>query len=182
LDSGQSTPSAIDAAGLRVVLDLDWRVASLRYFDPAGGFAAAVREALGCALPQPLCAAEVEDTANGGRSLLAWRSPTEVLLLTQSPALFAELEPRLAGAVDGCIVDQTGGIRVVRVEGARSADLLLRLGAPTAIPAAGETRSSRLAELQVLTACSRAGELLLLVERLYTDHLLEWIRATAADF
>jgi hypothetical protein len=95
------------------------------------------------------------------------------------------------------MVNQTGGIQVLRVQGPRAADLMVRLGAPTAAPAAapaaaraaahvtmpspGEARSSRLAELQVLTACVHAGELLLLVERVYADHLLGWIRATAAD-
>jgi hypothetical protein len=58
---------------------------------------------------------------------------------------------------------------------------LLRLGAATAIPTLGEARSGRLAELQVLTACVNAGEYLLLVERVYAIHLLEWIGATAAD-
>jgi hypothetical protein len=58
---------------------------------------------------------------------------------------------------------------------------LLRLGAATAIPNLGEARSGRLAELQVLTACLVSGEVLLLVERVYANHLLEWIGATAAD-
>jgi hypothetical protein len=38
-----------------------------------------------------------------------------------------------------------------------------------------------LAELQVLTACLAPQEFLLLVERVYANHLLEWIGATAAD-
>jgi hypothetical protein len=33
----------------------------------------------------------------------------------------------------------------------------------------------------VLTACLVSGEVLLLVERVYANHLLEWIGATAAD-
>jgi len=182
VDSPPNTASAIDAEGLRVVLELDWRIASLRYFHRAGGFAATVREALGSALPQPLRAVELEPTANGGRVLLAWRSPTETLLLSPSLEPFGALEQRLCGEMDGCIVDQTGGVRVVRVQGPRCLDLMVRLGAPTAIPVAGEARSSRLAELQVLTACVREGELLMLVERVYADHLLDWVRATAADF
>jgi hypothetical protein len=58
---------------------------------------------------------------------------------------------------------------------------LLRLGATSTIPNLGEARSGRLAELQVLTACLLPGEFLLLVERVYANHLLEWIGATAAD-
>ena len=59
---------------------------------------------------------------------------------------------------------------------------MLRLGAVTAIANVGEARSGRLAELQVLTACLQPGEFLMLVERVYANHLIEWIRATAADF
>jgi hypothetical protein len=80
------------------------------------------------------------------------------------------------------MVVQTGGIRVLRVAGSRARDLLLRLGSAQAIPALGEARTGRLAELQVLTACVQAGEYLLLVERVYANHLLEWVRATVADF
>jgi hypothetical protein len=58
---------------------------------------------------------------------------------------------------------------------------LLRLGAATVIPNLGEARSGRLAELQVLTACVSPKEYLLLVERVYLNHLLEWMTATAAD-
>lgn len=186
MDSQRGTASAIAAEGLRVALELDWRVASLRHFHPAsraaGAFAGVVGEALGGTLPEPLRAVEIEHPVNGARSLLAWRSLTETLLLTRSAAAFTDLEQRLSSVMDGCMVDQTGGIRVIRVEGARSAELLVRLGAPTVIAAAGEARSGRLAELQVLSASVRAGEWLLLVERVYADHLLAWIRATAADF
>jgi hypothetical protein len=59
---------------------------------------------------------------------------------------------------------------------------LQRLGAATAIASLGEARSGRLAELHVLTACVQSGEFLLLVERVYANHLIEWIRATVADF
>jgi hypothetical protein len=79
------------------------------------------------------------------------------------------------------MVDQTGGIRVVRVAGSRARDLLLRLGAATALPDLGEARTGRLAELSVLTLCVRPSEYLLLAERVYAHHLLEWIHATAAD-
>jgi hypothetical protein len=79
------------------------------------------------------------------------------------------------------MVNQTGGIGALRVRGKKAGDLLLRLGAATAIPNLGEARSGRLAELQVMTACLLPGEFLLLVERVYANHLLEWIGATAAD-
>jgi sarcosine oxidase gamma subunit len=167
---------------LTVALERGFHSAALRYFSAAGGFAAAASEALGGALPQPLRAAEVELPRGGGTCILAWRSPTDTLLLTKNESAFADLGQRLASETDGCLVDQTGGLEVVRAEGPRSTDLLVRLGACTAIPALGEARTGRLAELTVLSACVREGEWLLIVERVYADHLLEWIRATVADF
>ena len=80
------------------------------------------------------------------------------------------------------MVDQSGGIRVLRVGGPRARDLLLRLGAASALPQPGEARTARLAELPVLTIGEEAGGYLLLVERVYANHLFEWIHATAADF
>jgi heterotetrameric sarcosine oxidase gamma subunit len=153
----------------------------LRYFDHESRFAAAVREAVGRALPEPLRAFQVGSAAQGSYVILAWRSPTETLLLSGDRAAFDELERQLAAAPDGCMVNQTGGIAILRVRGGKAGDLLLRLGAATAIPILGEARSGRLAELQVLTACLAPQEFLLLVERVYANHLLEWIGATAAD-
>src|SRR2546430_4653794 len=46
------------------------QAATLRYFEPGGAFAAAVREATGAALPQPLEAAQSAD----GELTLAWRN------------------------------------------------------------------------------------------------------------
>jgi sarcosine oxidase gamma subunit len=180
MDNPQGKP-AVEVHGLSVSADRDVQIASLRYFDSAGGFAAAVREAVGRPLPEPLHALKVGSALQGPYVILAWRSPTETLLLTNDRAAFDELERQLAAAADGCMVNQTGGLCVLRVRGEKAGDLLLRLGAATAIPNLGEARSGRLAELQVLTACVHAGEYLLLVERVYANHLLEWIGATAAD-
>ncbi|MGC1521093.1 MAG: sarcosine oxidase subunit gamma family protein [Steroidobacteraceae bacterium] len=174
--------SVVEVAGLCVRVQRQVEVASLRYFDAAERFVATVCEALGTPLPATSSALRVEASPSGGRFILLWRSPTETLLLSYDPLAFAELEARAAPEVDGCMVVQTGGIRVLRVAGPKARDLLLRLGSATAIPALGEACSGRLAELQVLTACLQAGEYHLLVERVYADHLLEWIRATVADF
>jgi len=181
MDSAQGNPTAIEVDGLSVSTDRDIRIASLRYFDHAGRFAAAVREAVGRALPEPLCAFQVGSAAQGSYVILAWRSPTETLLLSSDRAAFDELERQLAAAPDGCMVNQTGGIGIIRVRGEKAGDLLLRLGASTAVPSPGGARSGRLAELHVLTACLAPQEFLLLVERVYANHLLEWVRVTAAD-
>lgn len=173
--------SAIETNELSVAVESGWQIASLRYFDWAGSFAGAVREAVGRPLPEPLRATEAPRPESDGHFVLAWRSPTETLLLCQSRAAFALLEQRLAGRVDGCMVDQTGGVCVIRLRGPRVRELLLRLGAASAIPRLGEAFGGRCAEVHVLTACIQEDEFLSLVERVYTPHLLEWIRRTAAD-
>ena len=180
--------TCIDIPGLSVGIDPEVAVASLRYFDAAGVFAGAVREAVGRPLPGPLRAVsealttELEGATPRGHLILAWRSPTETVVLSNDRTAFASLERRLAGAQHGCMVNQSGGIWTIRVQGSGARELMLRLGSAASIPAPGEARSSRLADLHVMAICVHAGEILLLVERVYTDHLLAWIRATAADF
>jgi len=180
--SSPAESSEVEVAGLSVRMQRQVEVASLRYFDAADRFLATVREFLGGPMPAPLRALRAEAASRGTPVILLWRSPTETLLLSDDPAALAELDERVASEVDGCMVVQTGGIRVLRVAGPKARDLLLRLGSASALPALGEARTGRLAELQVLTACVQAGEYLLLVERVYANHLLDWMRATVADF
>jgi sarcosine oxidase gamma subunit len=184
------------ATGLSVRWDHGLAIASLRYFDPAGPFAVEVGEVLGGPLPEPLRAhrrrlpttgdsaeTSAESTRKVGSELaVAWRSPTETLLLTADAGWLAEVSRFAAVRSDGCLVDQTGGILSLVLTGARAPDLLLRLGSTDAIPALGEARTSRLAELSVMSLCIRPGEILLLVERVYGRHLMGWIRETVADF
>ena len=181
MDSSRGTAFALTIDGLRVQAVDGFQVASLRHFDPAGNFAAAVNDALGEPVPQPLRASR-SGAVPDAQVILAWRSPTETLLFCKAPAVFAALEQRLASAADGCMVDQTGGICVFRVQGERGRDLLQRLGATSAIPGLGEACAGRLAEVQVLTVCVQTGEFLLFIERAYADHLAEWIRATVEDY
>lgn len=195
MDNSQELFAPIEVKGLSVEGIRGMHVASLRYFDPAGNFAGAVRERIGKALPQPLRADSAilgstvpgstthVPTIQGGDSkfILAWRSPTETLLLSADRGAFAHLQESLASVPDGCMVDQTGGLCAVRVSGGRAGDMLLRLGSSATIPEIGEARSSRLADLQALTLCVQPGTLILLVERVYLAHLLDWMRTTAAD-
>lgn len=172
--------SVIDAGGLSVRVDDEFLAASLRFFNSQGGFATALREAVGGPLPEPLRAIRAE-LATNFKVTLVWRSPSEILLLCTDTQAFLQLERRLAAAVDGCMVDQTGGIRVVRVRGPKTVDLLARLGANCVAPGMGDARTGRLAELQVTALRLDADEVLLLVERVYAEHLLEWIVVTAGD-
>ena len=182
MDNPPAMIGAMEADGWSAAAVSGLQIASMRYFDRTGGFAAAVFEAVGRPLPEPRRVIEVRHSAGDGSVMLAWRSPTETTLLCQSRIAFAELEQHLAGKADGCMVDQTGGVSVIRMRGPRARELLLRLGASTAIPSLGEALSSRCAEVHVLTACIEEGEFLSLVERVYAAHLLEWIRVTAGDF
>jgi sarcosine oxidase gamma subunit len=180
VDKPQELFARIEVNGLAVDGIRAMQVASLRHFDAAGDFVAAAREIFGVPLPEPLRA----DTANlrgEAKFILAWRSPTETLLLCADQSAFAHLKERFAGVPGGCVVDQTGGWCAVRVSGARAADLLLRLGTGVSMPGVGEARSSRLADLQVLTLCIQPGTLILLVERVYLSHFLGWATETMAD-
>jgi sarcosine oxidase gamma subunit len=190
VDDSQELFAAIEVKGLTVDGIRRMYVASLRYFNPAGNFADTVRERIGRALPQPLRADSATLVATNQRSttlegdakfILAWRSPTETLLLSADRDAFAHLKDSLASVPDGCLVDQTGGLCAVRVSGSKAGDMLLRLGSSASVPAVGEARSSRLADLQVLALCVQPGTLILLVERVYLAHLLGWMSATAAD-
>src|SRR5205823_2933154 len=87
----------LQGAGLTVHRDETLQAATLRYFGGDGAFAAALREVSGVALPEVLRAT----SARGGEIILAWRSPTETLLLAGELAL-SELETRVAQAADGC--------------------------------------------------------------------------------
>lgn len=168
----------IEGGGLAVRAEEAMSAASLRYFEPEGAFAAAVRDATGVALPKPL---EVARSADGAL-ILAWRSPTETLLLTPSAQRLDELEGRLIGSPEGCLVNLTGGLKVLRVTGERPAELLCRLGGTASVPRPGEARRSRLADVAVVALCAEPGEVLLLVDRAYAEHLLGWIRETLLDF
>lgn len=181
MDNPGNPMMGVEAPDLSVELQHELKVCSLRYFDAAGPFTAAVGERLGGPLPEPLRA--VRHCLDGARRelILAWRSPTETLLMTADDAAFAAIEDAAQNSATGCMVDQTGGLWPWRMTGGRSRDLLLRLGSTASIPALGEARMSRVAELPVMALCVREGELLLVVERVYSDHLLGWIAETARD-
>jgi hypothetical protein len=164
--------------GLSVELEEGPAVAALRYFERTGHFAHTVLTACGVALPETGGAVHCERSG----LTLAWRSPTETWCLAAEHRDLARAAAQLEGAAGGCCVDLTGGIRGVRLSGSRISELLCRLGGTGCVPAAGESRRGRLAEVAVQTLSLRDGETRLLVERYYLPHLLAWIRETLADF
>jgi Sarcosine oxidase, gamma subunit family len=167
----------LEGGGLSVHLDDAMQTAALRYFADDGAFAAAVRELTGLPLPEVQAACTAD-----GQLLLAWRSPTETLCFTGSAARLSDLESKLTGVADGCLVNLSGGLQVLRMTGERIPDLLCRLGGTASIPRCGEARRSRMADVPVLALSLRAGETLLVVDRVYADHLCGWIRETLLDF
>jgi hypothetical protein len=155
-------------------------VASLRCFDSREAPPPVVIEASGGPLPGPLQAARREGAR--GPLMLAWRSPTDTMALAETPQALEPLAHAVAGAPGwGCLVNQTGGFRAWQVSGKRMRDLIVRVGSAASMPSAGESRTSRMAELPVLSMCVSEGEIILVVERVYEEHLLGWIAQTAAD-
>ena len=165
---------SLECRGLRVQLKWPVPVAALRYFSPAGDFAGRLR-ASGLALPGTGQAREEHGL------ILAWRSPTDTLCLAPAAHSLTDLARTLAGAADGCLVDLTGALALVQLAGERIADLVCRLGGSASLPRPGEARRSRLADVPVLALCVQEGEVSLLVERGFGEHLLGWIRATVLD-
>ncbi|MGA2344000.1 MAG: hypothetical protein ABSG29_12480 [Steroidobacteraceae bacterium] len=179
-----SVPRAagFSASGLAVEPKREWYIGSLRYFDVAP-LAANLRSVAGGSLPGPLAAVRYPSAQSAGELILAWRSPTETVIMTADGAAFAAVaNSAAADRSAGYLVDQTGGVWAWQISGARARDVLERIGSAGSIPAPGEARAGRFAELPVLALSVRAGEFLLLVERVYSEHLVGWISETAADF
>jgi hypothetical protein len=183
-------PDAADAADLDRVLDADglsvaprhfpW-IASLRYFDAGGDFTAGLAALLGGAMPRPLQCAHYAPAAGTGVRLICCHS-TETLALCESSATGAALQAYCDGRADGCLVELTGGLWAWTVAGGRGADLIARLGSVAAVPGPGEARTARLAEIAATVVRVAPEELLLLVDRVYAEHLQAWMRETLADF
>jgi hypothetical protein len=170
-----------DVAGIRVSPDERIHVASLRYFDPDGMFSRAVPRYVGAPLPDRCRATTVFPGIDTDRTILAWCSPTETLLLCDNAALITQLHADVVTHDDGCVIDLTGGAWVLRVNGEAIAALFARMGGQATLPGLGEARRSRLADVPVLALQVQPGEILLIVDRVFVEHLMAWIRVSAAD-
>ena len=166
--------------GVTAERDRAIQVASLRYFDPAA-CAADIASALGCAPPT---AGRLERHGLPGSAepfALLWRSPGETWLLAGTPAPIHALRRGLGTGDAAWLVDLTGGIRGIHLTGTRALGVMRRLGSSLSIPRAGEARTGRFADVTVTVAGWQPDEYLLLVERVFYEHLLDWIRETLAD-
>jgi heterotetrameric sarcosine oxidase gamma subunit len=165
----------LEGAGLRVRLEPHAPAAALRYFSHVGAFGDAVRTAA-AALP------ETGKAVAAGRGLiLAWRSPSETLCLARTAERLQEVQAAVSASADGSFIELTGGISLVRIEGARIEELLCRLGGSASMPQPGDARRSRMADVPVLALSVEAGEVQLVLDRTYAEHLLGWIRETLLD-
>jgi len=171
----------IQAAGLRVALEPRLQVASLRHFDAYGAFARLLQDITGLTLPDRLRALGSTADLRSEAIVLAWRSPTETLMISTAPALIETLQGAAATVTDGCIVDQRSGALVFRASGESVTGLFARLGGHGACPAIGESLRTRMADVAVLAVKVQPEETLLMVERSYVPHLVAAMRVTAAD-
>jgi sarcosine oxidase gamma subunit len=171
----------IEVAGLRVLFEPRLQIASLRYFDRQGGFAGLVRDITGVTMPDSLRALRSAGDLTREAVVLAWRSPTETLLIGAAATLIETLQSAAATLTDGCIVDQRGGTLGFRANGEAVANVFARLGGHGACPAIGESLPTRLADVAVSAVKVDPEETLLIVERSYAAHLIGAIRVSAAD-
>ena len=174
-----------DVAGLSIHPVAPVWMACIRFFDPAGEFVNGLGGRVGGPMPGPLQALRYAADAGGAmpqsQILLASRSPNETWLLCNQAWVLAALEDFAAGRSEGCVVNQTGAYRIWEIAGDRAPDFMARLGSAP-LPTVGEASMSRVAELTVMTVCVEAGRTLVLVDRLYAEHLACWMAQTLTDF
>ncbi|MFO1465743.1 MAG: sarcosine oxidase subunit gamma family protein [Steroidobacteraceae bacterium] len=182
MDDRHNPYQDLAAPGLTVCIEWQWRVAALRHLRREGEFARACERLFEVPLPAAGKAQRIPGAPAGHEAHLLWRNPTSTLALLSDAAAFRALLDALPPAADGCCVDLSGGWWVLRLRGARVRDLLVRIGSEASFPSAGEARISRIAETTVISVAAESGDVLLLVDRAYAEHLLNWIRVTIGDF
>ena len=166
--------------GVTAERDRTIQVASLRYFD-AAQCAARIASALSGAPP---AAGRLERHGLRGSAepfAMLWRSPSETWVLAGSPAPIDALRRGLGTTEAAWLVDLSGGVLGIHLAGTRALAVLRRLGSSLSIPRLGEARTGRFADVTVTVAGWHADEYLLLVERGFYEHLVDWIRETLAD-
>jgi hypothetical protein len=163
----------VDVPSADASVDPSVRIASLRYYDPQGAFAAAIL-LLGLTLPKPLRCV-VARSAAGSIDILAWRSPTETVWICDSAPRFDVLRRAIPATDEGCLIDQTPGRRLIRLHGT-AARSLAHLGSGFAEIGVGAVRIGRMADITVLACRPRAEELLLIIDRLYLEHFIGYLK------
>jgi Sarcosine oxidase, gamma subunit family len=173
--------SPAEAVEIRTWGDRGLQVASLRYFDCDGEFARTVCQLVGAPLPKTCCATLASKNPGGTWAMLAWRSPTETLLLCDDAAMIQQLGVAVATLEDGCVVDQTGGACVLRARSAGFEDLLSRMAGQGTRPSLGKAKGCRLADVPMVVVQVERDEILLIVDRMYVEHIMAWIRISVVE-
>jgi heterotetrameric sarcosine oxidase gamma subunit len=164
----------VDVLSAGAHVDPSVRIVSLRYFDPDGAFAATLLP-LGVTLPRPLRCV-VAGFAAGSIDILAWRSPTESIWICDSAPRFDALRRALSATEEGYLIDQTQGRCLIRLQGAATRSLA-HLGSGFAEIGVGAVRIGRMADITVLACRPRAEEWLLIVDRLYLEHFIGYLKS-----
>jgi hypothetical protein len=167
--------------GLIVSVDTVTRVASLRHLAPDGALSKIIRAVFGTSLPLPLRVSVATHFDTATDVILAWRSPTETIVLTRDAAPIDAIQHAVAQLSDGCCIDRSGSFWTIRMTGMGIDGLMARLGSPESMPTPGQSIRSRVADVPVLSISTASGEVLLLVERTYAPHLLNWIQESVRD-
>jgi sarcosine oxidase gamma subunit len=175
------SPSSMsfEAIGLSVQVESRLNLVTLRYFGLEGQFVRVVQQMLNSALPDTGRAKFIE--ADSQLKILAWRAPTECILMGADDWFVESLRSATVSLNDGCLVDQSAGFLVIRVSGEAVDGLFARLGGQLTLPALGQTCRSRLADVPVTALKVRSNETHIIVERSYGAHLLDSIRDRSED-
>jgi heterotetrameric sarcosine oxidase gamma subunit len=169
-------PKSSTAIALQLVEPM--HVLSLRHL-PGGGasaLSAVMARHTVPGLPEPGHSCGIEPR-------LIWRSPNEILLLTQdaaqASALIAELRPA-PGAL-ACALDLSAGTLVVKLQGGNVEALLSRLVDAHALPrGTDQTSRVRLVDIAAVVWRDAPDHVGLLVERANVHYLARWL-SYAAD-
>jgi heterotetrameric sarcosine oxidase gamma subunit len=171
----QDLLASIEGPRVSVELQPRFSAASLRYFESDGAFTRMVSSITGLSVPTDLSA------THSALTLLAWRSPRETTLLTTDHGLIDALQTAAAALSDGCVVDQRGGLLVLQARGEAVPDLVAKKAGHGAMPAIGQSRRTRFADVAVLIVKVRAEETLFVVDRIYAPHVMASIRLSTVD-
>jgi hypothetical protein len=177
-----SVASSIESRHVHIQRDVSLSVASLRYFEAEGTLDHALASTVGAKRPPATRAATAPEADAGPADILAWRRPGELLYLTSSPIRFSRVRTAVGSTARSWFIDQSSGYWIIRVGGSRVADLYSRLGGQGALPGLGESCAARLADVPVLSIKVRKADSVMVVDRLYGPHLMQWMRETVEDF
>jgi len=115
MDESGLTDISPDSAQFRALIVRHVAALSVRYLDTGSTFVEQVQQRLRCRLPRPLEAIEWAETGSAAKLTMAWRSPTETLVLGGRTEVLSG-PGGLPESRDGWVVDMTGAWVVIRCQ------------------------------------------------------------------